>query len=281
MKNAELLVYDVIGQDFWSGGGITAKAFAEQLAALDLRAGDTLTLKVNSPGGDVFEGYAIYNQLLAYPATKVVKVEGLAASAASYIIQAADTIEVAEASFVMIHDAWGMTVGNADDHITVAAELEKFDGVIAGIYAKRSGRPVEEFAALMSAETWFTGQEAIDAKLADRLIPSAAMTADAPSARFDERALARFRKAPPAARVLLFPSRVAAMATTPPPRAEGKVLSAKNQDRLNQIRDLAQSVLDDAGPKPKEDDEPSNKGGAALTLMQIDIDLAHAGLEAL
>lgn len=253
VKSAEILLYDVIGED-WFGGGVTAKQFAADLTALDLREGDTLTLRVNSPGGSVFDAWAIYNLLAQHPATKVARVDGLAASAASYIIQAADSVEVAEASMVMIHNAWDMTVGNADDHLKAAADLEKFDGVIAGIYAKRSKRPIAEFAAAMAAETWYTGAEAVAAGLADKLV-SAPAEEQVPAARHDGRILAFYRRPPAAARErfrMPTPGRVAAAALADV-RAEGRVLSAANKNRLNQIRDLAQEVLDTAEPATAED----------------------------
>jgi ATP-dependent protease ClpP protease subunit len=287
VKSAEILIYDVIGED-WFGGGVTAKGFAEQLAALDLRAGDELTLRVNSPGGSVYDGWAIYNTLLQHPATKIARVDGLAASAASYIIQAANRVEVAEASMLMIHNAWAITIGDANDHLKGATELEKLDGLIAGIYAKRSKKPAAEFVAAMNAETWYTGKEAIDAGLADSLIetPEAA-----PAARHDGRILAFYRKAPAAARnhFRLSPSGVRlAPAAMAQPRSEGKVLSAANKSRLNQIRDLAQEVIDSAEPAPAEDSTPATPACHATDVraemvratMRAEIETAEAATAA-
>lgn len=242
---------------------------------------------------------AIYNSLLACPATKVVKVEGMALSAASFVIQAADEIEVAPASFVMIHRAWGMTMGDAEDHFKTAAQLEQHDGVLADIYARRSKRKAAEWRELMTAESWFTGEEAIDAGLADRLIETAedegeeAEETEA-AAHWDRRILDRFKHAPAAL--------VAAIGPWSPGRQyydsaralirhvrvsnEGRVLSARNKERLNSIRDLAQEVIDTATATTAADDEEENRARAkrqaeVLTLMEIETDLALAGMEAL
>jgi len=272
MRTGELRLYDLIGEGWF--GGISAKQFAEDLAALELEAGDELTIRVNSPGGSVFDGLAIYNQLKQHPATKIVKVEGLAASAASFIIQAADQVEVAEASFVMIHRAWFVTIGDADDHLKSAALLEQNDGVIADIYAKRSKKPAAEWTEAMSAETWYTGPEAVEAGLADRLIPETSEEAEPEeqaAAALSRAHVLSFRNVPAALRqrATAAPSqrspiheltRIAALVHN-----EGKVLNAANRKRLNDIRSLAQEVLDSAEPK----EEPTE--AAALTELRGDL----------
>jgi len=187
----EILLYDSIGFDFWTGGGTTPKVFAEQLLALgDI---DRLTLRVNSPGGDVFDGFTILNILRRQQATIAVEVEGLAASAASFIIQAASPgeLRVNEASTTMIHRAWGGVMGNAQDMVDMASVLEKLDGQIADIYAKRSKRKAEKWLAAMGAETWYTGQEAVDARLADSVV-----TAKKVAAMGDPAMLAGYRNVP-------------------------------------------------------------------------------------
>ena len=182
-SEATLDLYDSIGFDFWTGEGMTPKRLAEQLDAL--KPFDRLTVRVNSPGGDVFDGMTIYNILRRQEATVAVEIEGLAASAASFIIQAASPGEIAvnEASMLMIHRAWGVGMGNFQDMLDLAGVLEKLDGQIAGIYSARSKRKVDTWLGLMDSETWFTGAEAVDAKLADKVIPAkrAAALAD-PSA---------------------------------------------------------------------------------------------------
>jgi ATP-dependent Clp endopeptidase proteolytic subunit ClpP len=157
----EVSIYDEIG--YW---GTTAKDFAAQLAGIDAKK---ITLRVNSPGGDVFDGIAIFNAIKRHPAACTAVVDGLAASAASFIVQAADTIVMAEASQMMIHDAWGLAMGNAADMLAMADVLDKASASIAGIYAARSGRALDSIRADMQAESWYTASEAVDAGLADQV----------------------------------------------------------------------------------------------------------------
>lgn len=156
---AEILLYDEIG--FW---GVTAKEFVLALAA----AGDgPLTLRINSPGGDVFDGLAIYNALRARTAPVNVVIDGLAASAASFIAMAGDTLTMAEQSMLMIHKAWGMVIGNEDDMLETALVLGKIDGQLAQIYANKSGKPLADMLAVMKAETYYTSAEAKEVGLCD------------------------------------------------------------------------------------------------------------------
>lgn len=174
-----LEIYDEIG--FY---GVSAKAFNEKLKAA---TGD-LTVKINSPGGDVFEGIAIHNDLVAYRGKVTVQVTGLAASAASIIAMAGDTIEVGQGAFIMIHNSWGLTIGNRHDHTEVASLLAQIDGALAQTYADRTGIAVDEIAAMMDEETWFTGKDAVAEGFADKLLG----TTEA-KARFD---LSVYAKAP-------------------------------------------------------------------------------------
>lgn len=178
-KTAEVLLYDTIGFDFWTGGGFTPQGLSEQLDAM--KPFENLVVRINSPGGQVFDGMTIFNILRRQDAKISVEVEGMAASAASYIAQAADKgeLRISEAAQMMIHQAAGgiMMMGNADDleaalddYTGLIDVLRKIDGQIANIYAARSGRKPETWQKLMKAETYFTGQEAVDAKLADATI---------------------------------------------------------------------------------------------------------------
>lgn len=187
-KEAELMLYDTIGFDFWSGGGITAKGLAEQLKAIGTV--DQITVKINSPGGDVFDGLAIYNLLKQNSSPINVEIDGMAASIASVIAMAGDQINIAEGGMMMIHDAWGGVMGNSEDMLAMANLLDKIDGQIAGIYASRTGRRADTFRALMDAETWMTGQEAVDEKLATAVMPNKKKAA---AMAFD---LSPFRNAP-------------------------------------------------------------------------------------
>lgn len=156
---AEILLYDEIGM--W---GTSASDFAQAL----LHAGDgPLTLRINSPGGDVFDGYAIYNMLRARAAPVNVVVDGIAASAASFIAMAGSTITMGEPSMLMIHNCWGLCIGDRNAMLDMAATQEKIDGQIAGIYAAKAGKPTADMAAVMDAETWYTSTEAKEAGLCD------------------------------------------------------------------------------------------------------------------
>lgn len=155
----ELLLYDEIG--YW---GITATDVVKALADI---SSPQITLRVSSPGGDVFDGIAIFNALRGHPATVNVVVDSLAASAASFIAMAGDTITVNDAAQVMIHDASGFAYGNAADMEHMRALLDRVSDTIAGIYAGRAGGTVADWRQVMRAETWFSGPEAVAAGLAD------------------------------------------------------------------------------------------------------------------
>jgi len=165
----EILLYDEIG---WYG--VTAKDFV--LALAQAGAGP-VHLRINSPGGDVFDGMAIYNALRAHPAPVSVTVDGIAASAASFIAMAGQTIQMAETSMLMIHNAWGLVIGNRLDMLETAAVMEKIDGQLAAIYAGRSGKLISDFAAMMDAETWFTATEAQAAGLCSGIVQPVAAQA--------------------------------------------------------------------------------------------------------
>lgn len=162
-------VYDVIGYDYWTGDGVTAKRVA---AALRQMGKGPVTVNVNSPGGDMFEGLAIYNLLREHDGEVTVKVLGLAASAASIIAMAGDTVQIARAGFLMIHNAWVLAAGNRHDLREYADTLEPFDRAMADIYAARTGEDAEAMAKLMDAETWIGGSDAIEQGFADELLPS-------------------------------------------------------------------------------------------------------------
>ncbi|HSH43661.1 MAG TPA: head maturation protease, ClpP-related [Arenicellales bacterium] len=162
-------IYDVIGQDFWTGDGVTAKRVAGVLRHL---GEGPVTVNINSPGGDMFEGLAIYNLLREHSGEVTVKVLSLAASAASVIAMAGDTVQVARAGFLMIHNAWVMAIGNRNDLREVAETLAPFDRAMADIYSVRTGADIDEMAALMDAETWLGGRDAVEQGFADDLLAS-------------------------------------------------------------------------------------------------------------
>lgn len=162
-------IYDVIGYDYWTGEGVTARRVAGALRALG--PGD-VTVNINSPGGDMFEGLAIYSLLREHQGRVTVKVLGLAASAASVIAMAGDTVQIARAGFLMIHNAWVIAAGNRNDMREIADWLEPFDAAMADIYAARTGGEAKAMAKLMDAESWIGGSAAIEQGFADELLPS-------------------------------------------------------------------------------------------------------------
>ncbi len=180
-------VFDVIGYDPWTGDGVTSRRVAAALRTIGVDA--PVTVLINSPGGDMFEGLAIYNLLREHKGDVTVKVLSLAASAASVIAMAGDTIQVARAGFLMIHNAWYVAIGNRHDMREVADWLEPFDRTMADLYAERTSLDIKEIAALMDAETWFGGSEAVERGFADSLLSSDEVT-EAPQGR-SERAAAQ------------------------------------------------------------------------------------------
>ncbi len=180
---AEVAIYDEIG-----AYGVSAKGFLAELGALP--EGTPIDLRLNSPGGSVFDAVAIFNALKRHAATVTVWIDGIAASAASYVAMAGDEIVMPENAFLMIHDPAGLVMGTAADMRAMAEALDKVGGSLAAGYAAKSGRSADEIAALMAAETWLDASEALALGFADRLSEPVRI-----AARFD---IARFRNAPPA-----------------------------------------------------------------------------------
>ncbi|MDE9364578.1 ATP-dependent Clp protease proteolytic subunit [Luteipulveratus sp. YIM 133132] len=158
----KVYIYDAIGGWF----GIWAADVVEQLQAIST---PTIELHLNSPGGDVFDGIAIKNALQQHDARVVVYVDGLAASIASVIALAGDEVVMAPGAQMMVHDAWGLCVGNAQDMAKTAEDLGKMSQNLAAQYARRAGGTSNEWREVMLAETWYTDEEAVAAGLADRV----------------------------------------------------------------------------------------------------------------
>lgn len=162
-ETPKLYIYDEIG--YW---GDTAKDLADALKDVQ---GDTIDVHLNSPGGDIFDGLAIYQALKDHPANVTVRIDGLAASIASVIAMAGDKIVMAPKASLMIHDGWTMSVGNAEELRKTADLLDKQSQIIASVYADRNalGYGEDHFRALMREETWFTADEALEAGLVDEV----------------------------------------------------------------------------------------------------------------
>jgi ATP-dependent Clp protease protease subunit len=242
----EILLYDEIG--FW---GVTAKDFVLALA----QAGDgPITLRINSPGGDVFDGLAIYNALRARTAPVNVVVDGLAASAASFIAMAGTTLSMAEQSMMMIHNAWGIVIGDRNDMLDMAAVMEKIDGQLAAIYAAKCGKTADEIGTMMDSETWFTADEAKDASLCDVIVspPKPGSASNATPLKIESRAR------------LLSASAIAAALPSYDPDGDGDNDAEEALGMVNSAMVLLKEAVSCITGSPVEDDEgdSANTGAA-------------------
>lgn len=166
---ATVYLYDMIVSsddeaEWW--GGVSPQSFVK---ALNEITANTIHLRVNSPGGSVFAGRAIEQAIREHKSKIIVHVDGIAASAASFLIMAADEIIMAPGSFLMIHKAWTFSYGNADDLRKQADVLDQLDASFVRTYAKRSGQGEEQLATWLAAETWFSDQEAVKQGFADKV----------------------------------------------------------------------------------------------------------------
>ena len=188
-KTPVLSIFDDIG-----AYGVSAKSFLNDLRTVTT---DEVDVEINSPGGDVFAGLAIYNGLRASGKKINVKVLGLAASAASLVAMAGDTIEMPENAFMMIHNPWGFAMGGADEMRNTADVLDKIGTGLVSTYAKRTGKTDQEITALLDAETWMTAQEAVDAGFATSVTPALAVKASYSEDRLPENVRLAFKAQAP------------------------------------------------------------------------------------
>lgn len=159
---AEIIIYDEVGR-----GGVTAEGFRDALKALGPVS--RMTVSINSPGGGVFEGFAIANLIKSHPAHVTVRIDGVAASIASYIAMAGDEVLMPANAMMMIHDPSALVVGTARDMVGAAAMLEKVKLGMVAAYSAKSKKSPAEVALIMTDETWFTAQEAVASGFADRV----------------------------------------------------------------------------------------------------------------
>ena len=183
--DTSISVYGAIG-DTWDGNGVTARRISAALRAIGER---DVTVNVNSPGGDFFEGVAIYNLLREHKAKVIVNVLGLAASAGSIIAMAGDEIRMGEGTHLMIHNAWAVVVGNRHDLADSAEVMATFDASMASLYAARTGLSSETVADMMDKETWLTPADAIRDGFATGMLSAADIKSD-PKANSQQRAKA-------------------------------------------------------------------------------------------
>jgi len=161
-----ITIYEPIGFDFFEGG-MTAKRFRGILRRVKDR---TITVKINSPGGDVFEAVAIYNEMLSSERVFNVEITGLAASAASLIAMAGDSVHIGRNAFVMIHNACAVAIGDRPVMQQMADTLDQIDTAIAETYAERAGGDPADWLGAMEKETWYRGSAAVEAGLADSVM---------------------------------------------------------------------------------------------------------------
>lgn len=171
---AEIWIYEMIGVDWWTGEGITAKDFQKDLAKIKDKQID---LHINSPGGDVFDGTAIYNLLKQHPSTITTYIDGLAASIASVIALAGDTVNMAENATFMVHQPLAMTIGNEDDHQKTLDILHTIGGSIAKTYMAKTEKPENEIRQMMRDETWLDSDGALEAGFIDEITDKIDMAA--------------------------------------------------------------------------------------------------------
>lgn len=183
---AEIFIYDEIGED-WFGEGITAKQFVLDLKAI---TAPQINLRINSPGGSVFDGISISNALIRHPAKLMVDIDGVAGSIATVIALAGDTVRMAENGQFFIHNPWGMAVGTAQDMLKMADGLNKIRGSMLDTYMHHTSASRREISTMMDEETWFTASEAQAIGFVNEITPAVRMAAS-----FD---LSRYRKVPQA-----------------------------------------------------------------------------------
>ncbi|NBW13169.1 MAG: Clp protease ClpP, partial [Caulobacteraceae bacterium] len=173
-ETSTIQIFDQIGEDWYGASGLSAKQFSDVL----IECGNgPLLVEINSPGGNVWDGLSIYNQLRGRKAPVTTRVVGIAASIASIIALAGDRVEMADAALMMIHDPSGMASGTSEDMRKMADALDQHAEVLVGVYAKKTGKSPEAIRAAMKAETWFTTEEAMMFGLCDKPIKQLAMAA--------------------------------------------------------------------------------------------------------
>ncbi len=178
--HAEILIYDEIGRDCW-GEGIAAEDLVKELAALDVK---TIDVRINSHGGQVFEGLAIFNALDRHPATVTTHVDGMAASIASIVALAGEEVRIAENAFMMIHNPWGIEIGDANAMRKMAEILDTLGGSLVDTYVAKTGKSEKAIRDMMDEETWFNSEEALEVGLVDEVVEAMAVAASFDLSRF-------------------------------------------------------------------------------------------------
>lgn len=233
---AEISIYDEIG--FW---GVTAQQFAKDLKALGNNL-KQINLHIHSPGGDVFDGIAIYNLLKNHPAHKTVYIDGLAASMASVIAMAGNEIIMPENAMMMIHKPWGIQGGDAEDMRKYADLLDKVENTLIMAYMSKTGKSEQELAEMLSEETWLTGKECVEQCFADKLAePLVAM------ASIQSKQLEDYVKMPKEIKAMLFTPQGNVGANPkleqPTPQAEVQTAQQAVENPQNSVKPDAMAAL--------------------------------------
>ncbi|MBK0020951.1 Clp protease ClpP [Ochrobactrum sp. S46] len=229
-------ILDVIGYDWWTGEGVTAKRVS---AALRQIGDKPVTVIINSPGGDFFEGVTIYNLLRAHPQKVTVQIVGIAASAASVIAMAGDEIQIAKLGFMMIHNTQWIAAGDRHVMYETGDIMKVFDETCAEMYADRSGQEVAAVQKLLDDETWFGGQGAVDKGFADAIkdfdVDTSSVTNSQPALYRLEAALASGKPLPRSERRKLIKEISASM----PSAAPESVMPSADADVIDRLRLVA------------------------------------------
>jgi ATP-dependent protease ClpP protease subunit len=277
---ATIRIFGDIGESWW-GDSVSATSFADELDALG-RNVRSIELRINSPGGDMFDGVAIYNTLRNHSARKTVYVDGLAASAASVIAMAGDEIVMGTGTQLMIHDASMLVWGNADELRKQAAVGDQLSEGMASIYADRAGGAAATWRAAMQAETWYSGQEAVDAGLADRVVQR-----ESDAEPVDASVAAMLRRSRVAAHYR-YMGRASAPAPQTPVRANGAGTEGGHSVEVTDedfaslrsklgLEDTAEigdvlDALDERSEAPAQDDQAEEKVAAKLPTGVLAVD---------
>lgn len=229
-QTADIYIYDEIG-----GWGISARRFTEDLISLGNLS--HINLHIHSPGGEVFDGIAIYNQLKNHSATITVYIDGLAASIASVIAMVGDTVIMPKNAMMMIHKPWGVSWGDANDMREYADLLDKLENVLIPAYVAKTGKTTEEITAMLEQETWLDGDECVEHGFADKVIEPVKAMASLTSKRIEE-----FSSMPSAIKNQITPKNTTKPTQQPQPNSspepQPSATYADEQTRLNGIKDL-------------------------------------------
>lgn len=248
-RKAVISIYDEIG-----GWGVTANMFRDALKSLG-EIGD-IELRINSPGGSVIDGFAIFNMLREHPARVVAKIDGWAASMASIIAMAADEIHMPSNTWMMIHNPWTGTMGDKEELRKMADILEKMEGHAVQAYQLHSKLSDKEIADLMNAETWMDGKEAVEKGFAEVLLDELEIAASVNNSKM--------LKAPQAAMAWVTEKVKAEETETPPPPAEEP---AKVEEGTTDGTTATESADSQKDPEKPAEDKPADAGAPAGSVL--------------